>query len=220
MLYHYHENFILPFSHDEVVHGKGSLMQKMPGDDWQKAANLRSLLAWQWLYPGKKLLFMGCEFGPRSEWNENESLPWHILEQGPYHSGIQRLVADLNKIYRAESPLWHSDYRVGGFQWIDCSDYHQSTYSFFREGQKSDDVLLVVMNLTPIPRYGYRIGLPRNGKWTEILNTDAEVYAGSNAGNGGGVQAEPIEYHGQPWSALLTLPPLGVCVFKYKGKHS
>lgn len=219
MLYHYHENFILPFSHDEVVHGKGSLMQKMPGDDWQKAANLRSLLAWHWLYPGKKLLFMGCEFGPRSEWNENESLPWHILEQGPYHSGIQRLVADLNKIYRAESPLWHSDYRVGGFQWIDCSDYHQSTYSFFREGQKSDDVVLVVMNLTPIPRYGYRIGLPRNGKWIEILNSDAEVYAGSNAGNGGGIQSEPIEYHGQPWSALLTLPPLGVCVFKYKGKH-
>jgi 1,4-alpha-glucan branching enzyme len=194
MLYHYHENFILPFSHDEVVHGKGSLMQKMPGDDWQKAANLRSLLAWQWLYPGKKLLFMGCEFGPRSEWNENESLPWHILDQGPY--------------------------QVGGFKWIDCSDNHKRTYSFFREGQKCDDVLLVVMNLTPIPRYGYRIGLPRNGKWTEILNTDAEVYAGSNAGNGGGVQAEPIEYHGQPWSALLTLPPLGVCVFKYKGKHS
>jgi 1,4-alpha-glucan branching enzyme len=219
MLYHYHENFILPFSHDEVVHGKGSLMQKMPGDDWQKAANLRSLLAWHWLYPGKKLLFMGCEFGPRSEWNENESLPWHILEQGPYHCGIQRLVADLNQIYRVESPLWHSDYRVGGFQWIDCSDYHQSTYSFFREGQKSDDVVLVVMNLTPIPRYGYRIGLPRNGKWIEILNSDAEVYAGSNAGNGGGIQSEPIEYHGQPWSALLTLPPLGVCVFKYKGKH-
>jgi 1,4-alpha-glucan branching enzyme len=222
MLYHYHENFILPFSHDEVVHGKGALMQKMPGDDWQKAANLRSLLAWQWLYPGKKLLFMGCEFGPRSEWNENESLPWQNLEQGPFHSGIQRLVADLNRLYREESPLWHSDYRVGGFQWIDCSDYHQSTYSFFREGKKSEEVLLVVMNLTPVPREGFRVGFPRSGRWVEILNTDAETYAGSNVGNGsngGFIQTEPSEYHGQPWSALLTLPPLGVCVFKYKGKY-
>lgn len=216
MLYHYHENFILPFSHDEVVHGKGALMQKMPGDDWQRAANLRSLLAWQWTYPGKKLLFMGGELGVRTEWNENTSIPWEILGQGPYHCGTQRLVIDLNRIYKEHKSLWQMDYRIGGFQWINCNDYQQSTYSFIREGEKGEDVLLIIMNLTPVPRHGFRIGLPRRGRWEEILNTDAEIYGGSNVGNGNGIEAEPHEYDGQPWSALFTLPPLAVCIFRHK----
>lgn len=218
MLYHYHENFVLPFSHDEVVHGKCSLMQKMPGDDWQKAANLRSLLTWQWMYPGKKLLFMGSELGVRTEWNENAELPWQILEQPPYHIGIQRLVIDLNALYQKHPALWQLDYRVGGFQWIDCQNYQQSTYVFVRESENAEEILLVAMNLTPVPREGFRIGLPREGFWSEVLNTDSSYYAGSNMGNGGGIQSERVEYHSQPWSALFTLPPLAVCVFQYMGK--
>ena len=216
MLYHYHENFVLPFSHDEVVHGKRSLMEKMPGDDWQRAANLRALLAWQWTYPGKKLLFMGCELGVRTEWNENANVPWEVLGQGPYHSGIQRLVIDLNRIYKEQIAFYQLDYRIGGFRWVDCGDYQQSTYSFLRESENANEIILVVFNLTPVPRHGFRIGLPRSGRWIEILNTDASIYAGSNVGNGMGIQTENVEYNGQPWSALFTLPPLAACIFKYQ----
>jgi len=214
MLYNYHENFILPLSHDEVVHGKASLMQKMPGDDWQKAANLRALLAWQWCYPGRKLIFMGGELGQRVEWNENASVPWDILEKGPYHIGVQRVVQDLNKLYACEEALWKDDYRQEGFEWLDCNNYQQSTYAFLRKTDNEKETLLVVVNLTPVPREGFRVGLPTKGKWKELLNTDASVYAGSNMGNNGCVEAEDIKYHNQPYSAMFTLPPLSVCIFK------
>lgn len=217
MLYHYHENFVLPFSHDEVVHGKCSLMQKMPGDDWQRAANLRSALAWQWFYPGKKLLFMGGELGVRTEWNENAELPWDILKYN-YHAGVQKLVKDMNLLYQEHPALWSHDYQTQGFHWIDCENYLQSVYVFIRECPEKKDLLLIVCNLTPVPHHGYRIGLPCAGQWEEILNTDAEMYAGGNVGNGGGVRSEPVAYHHQKQSALFTLPPLGCCVFKFNYK--
>ncbi len=214
MLYHHHENFVLPLSHDEVVHGKGSLLGRMPGDDWQKFANLRGLLAYQWLFPGKPLLFMGGEFGQRAEWNANAGLDWGLLEQGPYHRGLQRFVEDLNKLYLAEPGLFESDYDPAGFYWIDCTDQNNSVLSFARQNPERTSELVVIMNLTPVPRSGYRIGLPRPGSWREVLNTDSAIYGGSNMGNLGGVTAGEVKAHNQPWSAEFTLPPLSVMVFK------
>jgi 1,4-alpha-glucan branching enzyme len=214
MLYHHNENFILPLSHDEVVHGKGSLIGRMPGDDWQKFANLRALLAYQWLFPGKKLLFMGGEFGQRAEWNENSQLDWWLLDAGPYHRGLQQFVADLNKLYLAAPGLWQSDYDPGGFYWIDCTDRDNSVLSFVRQTADGSNPLAVIMNLTPVLREKYRVGLPRAGNWRESLNSDAAIYGGSNQGNLGVVEAENIPCHNQSCSAEFRLPPLGVLVFQ------
>jgi len=213
MLYHHHENFILPLSHDEVVHGKGSLLGRMPGDDWNRFANLRTLLAYQWLFPGKILLFMGCEFGQSPEWNANSQLEWWLLEAGPYHSGLQSFVADLNRFYQDEPALWQSDYDHQGFNWLDCSDHENSVLSFVRQNLDRTSEVVVIMNLTPVPRYGYRLGLPSAGKWGEVLNSDASIYGGSNVGNLGGVSTQPIPRHGHPQSAEFTLPPLSVIAF-------
>jgi len=214
MLYHHHENFILPLSHDEVVHGKGSLIGRMPGDDWQKFANLRALLAYQWLFPGKKLLFMGGEFGQSAEWNANGQLDWWLLDAGPYHRGLQRFVGDLNKLYAASPGLWQSDYDHGGFYWIDCADRESSVLSFVRQTTDGANQLAVVLNLTPVPRPNYRIGLPRAGRWREVLNSDAAIYGGSDQGNFGGVTAGNVPCHDQPHSAEFRLPPLSVIVFQ------
>ena len=214
MLYHHHENFVLPLSHDEVVHGKGSLLGRMPGDDWRKFANLRTLLGYQWLFPGKKLLFMGGEFGQRAEWNSNGELDWQLLKAGPYHRGLQQFVEDLNRLYLAEPGLWKSDYEPGGFEWIDCLDHLNSVLSFLRKDSERFSELAVILNLTPVPRPKYRIGLPRPGKWLELINSDAAIYGGSNVGNLGGVTAENKTWHNQPCSAEFTLAPLSISVFR------
>jgi 1,4-alpha-glucan branching enzyme len=214
MLYHHNENFVLPLSHDEVVHGKRSLLGRMPGDDWQQFANLRALLAYQWLFPGKPLLFMGGEFGQRAEWNANAGLDWHLLGQGPYHRGLQRFVEDLNRLYLAEAALWESDYEPHGFYWIDCADQQNSVLSFARQNTDRTSELAVIMNLTPVPRSHYRVGLPRPGRWAEVLNSDASIYGGSNLGNLGGVMSEDYNCHNQSYSAQFTLPPLSVLVFR------
>ncbi|MBX3744532.1 MAG: 1,4-alpha-glucan branching protein GlgB [Verrucomicrobiae bacterium] len=214
MLYHYHENFVLPLSHDEVVHGKGTLLSRMPGDEWQRFANLRCLLAYQWFFPGKKLLFMGGELAQAREWNHNAELDWWLLDQGPYHAGTLRLTADLNALYRAHPSLWEADFDPAGFRWVDCSDHLQSVLSFLRLRADGSDPVLVVLNLTPVLRTGYRIGLPRPGRWDEIFNSDAALYGGSNQGNLGGVEAESAPHHGLPHSAAFTLPPLAVIAFE------
>ena len=214
MLYHYHENFILPLSHDEVVHGKSSLIGRMPGDDWQKFANLRALLAYQWLFPGKKLLFMGGEFGQSREWNENAQLDWRLLDAGPFHRGLQQFVEDLNRLYTNTAALWQADYDHAGFQWIDCNDRENSVLSFLRQTADGSKQLAVILNLTPVPRSNYRIGLPGAGQWREVLNSDAEIYGGGNKGNLGGVTAGSQPCHGQPCSAEFFLPPLSVVAFQ------
>ncbi|HWI59858.1 MAG TPA: alpha amylase C-terminal domain-containing protein, partial [Bacillota bacterium] len=214
MLYHHHENFILPLSHDEVVHGKGSLLSRMPGDDWRRFANLRTLLGYQGLFPGKMLLFMGCEFGQSSEWNANGELDWWLLGAGPYHHGLQRFVQDLNRFYLAEPGLWRADHDVNGFHWIDCSDSENSVMSFIRQDAAGKNQIAVILNLTPVARYGYRLGLPRPGKWREALNSDAGIYGGGNVGNLGGVLARESKSHNQPYSAEFTLPPLSIVAFK------
>jgi 1,4-alpha-glucan branching enzyme len=217
MLYHHHENFILPLSHDEVVHGKRSLLGRMPGDDWRRFANLRALLGYQWLFPGKKLLFMGGEFGQSHEWNANAELDWWLLNEGPYHCGLQRFVEELNRLYLAEPALWQTDYDTDGFFWMDCSDHESSVLSFVRQTANGVRQLLVVLNLTPVPRRRYRIGLPRGGRWREVLNSDAAIFGGGNVGNLGGVIAEDYQVHRQPCSARFTLPPLSVTVFQAEG---
>jgi 1,4-alpha-glucan branching enzyme len=214
MLYHHHENFILPLSHDEVVHGKGSLLSRMPGDDWRKFANSRTLLGYQWCFPGKMLLFMGGEFGQRGEWNANSQLDWSLLEAGPYHRGLQKFVQDLNKVYLAEPSLWQADYDPGGFFWLDCTDSQNSVLSFVRQSAEGKSQLAVILNLTPVPRYKYRIGLPRPDRWSEVLNSDSAAYGGSNTGNLGGVTAIEQKCHNQPYSAEITLPPLSIIAFK------
>jgi len=214
MLYHHNENFVLPLSHDEVVHGKGSLITRMPGDDWQKFANLRMLLGYQWLFPGKKLLFMGGEFGQVKEWNENAQLDWWLLGAGPYHAGAQKFVADLNRLYQNSPSLWQADYDHAGFQWIDCNDRENSVLSFLRQTADGKNHTVVILNLTPVPRPNYRVGVPCGGDWKEVLNSDAGVYAGSNQGNYGGVTAQNVSAHGQPQSAEFNLPPLSVIVFQ------
>ena len=213
MIYHYHENFILPLSHDEVVHGKGSLLRRMPGDDWQKFANLRTLLGYQWLFPGKKLLFMGCEFGQSSEWNENGQLDWWLLDAGPFHRGLQKFVEDLNKLYTSTPSLWQADYDHSGFYWIDCNDTENSIISFVRQKNDGSDPVAIILNLTPVPRANYRIGLPRPGKWREVLNSDAGVYSGGNTGNWGQIYAHEHKCHNQNYSAEIYLPPMSITAF-------
>jgi 1,4-alpha-glucan branching enzyme len=214
MLYHHHENFVLPLSHDEVVHGKGSLLGRMPGDDWQRFANLRILLGYQWLFPGKKLLFMGGEIGQSAEWNANGEVDWWLLNAGPYHRGLLQFMEDVNRLYRSEPGLWQADYDPAGFYWVDCSDHENSVLSFVRQNTDRTSELLVVLNLTPVPRYRYRIGLSRSGRWREVLNSDAASYGGGNVGNLGGVTAEEMKWHNQAYSAELTLPPLSIIALK------
>jgi len=213
MIYHHHENFILPLSHDEVVHGKGSLLRRMPGDDWQKFANLRTLLGYQWFFPGKKLLFMGGEIGQSNEWNENGQLDWWLIEAGPFHCGLQKFVEDLNAIYIARPSLWQADYDYSGFYWIDCADNENSILSFVRQKNDGTEPLAVILNLTPVPRPNYRIGLPLGGRWREVLNSDAAIYGGSNKGNWGEVHAHEHKWHNQNFSAEVYLPPMSITVF-------
>ena len=205
-LYAYSENFVLPFSHDEVVHGKGSLLGKMPGDEWQRFANLRALLTYQMASPGKKLLFMGCEIGQPGEWCEQAELPWHLLQR-PNHQGIQRLVCDLNRLYRELPPLHQLDFSHEGFSWIDCHDADKSVISWLRHAEDGGFVV-VALNLTPVPRADYRIGVPMAGEYRELLNSDSRYYGGSDMGNDGTLLAQPESWMGRPASLTLTLPPL------------
>jgi 1,4-alpha-glucan branching enzyme len=213
MLYGFTENFVLPLSHDEVVHGKGSLIAKMPGDEWQRFANLRLLFGYMYAQPGKKLLFMGGEFGQVREWAHDTSLEWHVL-QYPVHSGVQKWVEQLNRIYREQPGLHELDNESGGFEWIDCNDNMASTVSLLRKAKSPKEQVVVVCNFTPVPREGYRLGVPSGGFWRELLNSDAKEYAGSGMGNMGGVQAEKKPEHGRPYSLMLTLPPLSVLFLK------
>jgi 1,4-alpha-glucan branching enzyme len=207
LMYAFSENFILPLSHDEVVHGKGSLYNKMPGDRWQKFANLRALYAYMWAHPGKKLLFMGGEFAQEAEWSHARSLDWHLLETSE-HAGIQSLVRDLNQRYRDEPALWEVDSDPAAFWWLEPNDADSNVVAFARASRNGERVLVFVANLSPVPRPAYRLGLPRSGRWREALNTDSTYYGGSDVGNLGGVQPEPIPWHDQPVSAEVTLPPL------------
>ena len=209
LVYAFTENFILPLSHDEVVHGKGSLLTKMPGDQWQKRANLRALYAYMWAHPGKKLLFMGQEFAQEAEWSENRSLDWHLLEN-PEHAGLQSLVRDLNRAYKAEPALWEMDFDGNGFYWTEANAADDNVIAFARRTRDSERVALFVGNFSPAVRTNYRIGLPRAGRWREAVNSDATYYGGSGVGNMGGFDAEAIGWHGQHYSAEVTLPPLGV----------
>ncbi|HZI95441.1 MAG TPA: 1,4-alpha-glucan branching protein GlgB [Patescibacteria group bacterium] len=213
LLYAFHENFILALSHDEVVHGKGSLLAKMPGDGWQKFANLRALYGYQYAQPGKKLLFMGGEFAQGREWSHDASLDWHLLDD-ERHRGVQRLVRDLNRIYRAEPSLWQLDHDPAGFEWIDFSDAAASVLAMLRRAKDPADYLVCVMNLTPVPRERYRIGVPEQRLYREILNTDSIHYGGSNLGNVGAVQSSAEPAHGRPFSVELTLPPLSAVYLK------
>jgi 1,4-alpha-glucan branching enzyme len=211
--YAFTENFILPLSHDEVVHGKGSLFSRMPGDDWQRFANLRLLFGYLYAHPGKKLLFMGGEFGQRNEWYHESSLDWHLLNAAPHH-GLQRWVRDLNHLYRRQPALYEIDFDQAGFQWIDAQDWEDSVISFLRKAKDPREQVLVVCNFTPVPRTHYRIGVPADGYWRELLNSDAREYGGSGQGNAGGAQAAPVAAHGHYHSLVLTLPPLSILVLK------
>jgi 1,4-alpha-glucan branching enzyme len=212
LMYAWSENFILPLSHDEVVHGKGSLLNKMSGDRWQQLANLRALFAWMWAHPGKQLLFMGSELGQDREWSHERQLDWWILDEWEDHRRLSQLVQVLNRVYRDTPSLWEADTNPAGFEWIDANDNDHSVLSFLRlrpEGGVSD-ALACVANMTPVPRYEYRLGLPAPGRWREVVNTDASDWGGSGVGNWGAVDAVDTEWHGQPWSAEMTLPPLAV----------
>jgi len=211
VLYAFNENFMLPFSHDEVVHMKGSLLEKMPGDDWQKFANLRLLYTYMFTYPGKKLLFMGSEFAQRREWGYDGSLDWQLLERN-HHRGVRTLIADLNQQYRAVAALHGNDFATDGFEWIDCHDASQSVLSYIR--RDGDEFVIVVLNFTPVPRQGYRIGVPVGGGYREVLNSDSAFYGGTNVGNGGGLTARRVPWMGKPYSLDLTLPPLAGVVLQ------
>jgi len=213
LIYAFSENFVLPLSHDEVVHGKGSLIGQMPGDEWQKFANLRLLYGYMWAHPGKKLLFMGGEFGQYAEWNHQTSLDWHIL-QYPCHQGLQKWVKDLNCVYRENPALYQVDFQWQGFEWIDTHDAESSVIVFLRKGNDPKDSILIACNFTPVPRTDYRVGVPSEGLWIEILNSDAKEYFGSGIGNFGSVQSEQIPSHGKPFSLNLTLPPLTAIYLK------
>ena len=216
MLYAFQENFILPLSHDEVVYGKGSLLGRMPGDQWQQFANLRLLYGYMYAQAAKKLLFMGGEIGQWSEWAHDASLEWHLLGQ-PLHSALQRWVADLNRLYRAERALHERDTDPSGFEWIDCNDAESGVISLMRKGASSDELLFIICNFTPVPRPNYRVGIPRGGFWQEVLNSDAALYGGSGWGNLGGVDAVPVPLHGRSHSLTLSLPPLSALFFKHGG---
>ncbi len=213
LLYAFHENFILPISHDEVVHGKGSLLAKMPGDRWRRFANLRLFLAYMYAHPGKKLLFMGTELAQEDEWNHEGELPWSLLEKVE-HQQVLGFMKDLNRLYRSQQPLWEVDFDPAGFQWVDFRDSDQSIVSFLRRGKDPDDFLFFVFNFTPVVRRDYRLGVPRGGFYREIFNTDSRFYGGSDVGNGGGVAARPGAYGEWPCSLTLTLPPLAALVLK------
>jgi 1,4-alpha-glucan branching enzyme len=200
---------MLPLSHDEVVHGKGSLLSKMPGDRWQQLANLRALYGWMWAHPGKKLLFMGGELAQEREWSHDGSIEWHLRDE-PAHAGVQRLVGDLNRAYRDEPALWELDADPAGFGWLEANDAAANVLAFARFSEERRRVLVCVANLSPVPREGYRIGLPVGGRWREVLNTDATVYGGSGHGNFGAVTTVDQPLHGLPHQAALTLPPLSV----------
>jgi 1,4-alpha-glucan branching enzyme len=215
LLYAFTENYVLPLSHDEVVYGKRSLLSKMPGDDWQKFANLRLLYGTMYAQAGKKLLFMGGEFGQWNEWNHDTSLDWHLLEQ-PLHAGLQRWVRDLNTAYRGEPAFHELDCDPAGFAWVDANDSEQSMLTLLRTGRSPGEVLLFACNFTPVPRHDYRVGVPEGGQWDEILNSDAPLYRGSGQGNMGGVAATPEEWHGRPYLLNITVPPLGMVVFKWR----
>ena len=215
MVYAYSENFVLPISHDEVVHGKGSLLNKIPGDRWQQTATLRTLYAYMWAHPGKQLLFMGQEFGQAAEWNEGRSLDWWLLD-GPEHKGVQRLVGDLNRTYRETSALWSQDIDPAGFHWIDANDAAGNVYSFLRFGSDGS-VLACIANFSSVPHERYRLGLPAAGRWDEVINTDAETYFGSGVGNFGAVTATEVKWHGQPASVELRVPPLGALWLRFAG---
>ena len=217
MLYAFSENFVLPFSHDEVVHGKKSMIGKMPGDEWQKFANLRALYGFMYGHPGKKLLFMGSEFGQWYEWNHDVSLDWHLLER-PLHSGLQHWVRDLNMLYRSEPSLYELDFELYGFEWMDCHDNSGSTVSFLRRGRSDlgapQRLTLFVVNFTPVPRYDYRVGVPAGGRWIEALNSDSALYGGSGIGNLGGIDAVDVPLNGRDWSLNIALPPLSCVIFQ------
>ena len=212
LMYAFSENFVLPFSHDEVVHGKGSMFGKVPGDDWQKVATLRALYGYMYAHPGKKLMFMGCDFGQRREWNHNQSLDWDLLDD-PLHDGLRRFVADLNHVYASERALHEQDFDGGGFRWIDCNDSDNSVVSLLRRDREGR-FLVALLNFTPVPRDGYRIGVPLPGSYEEVLNSDSEAYGGSNVGNQGVVFTEAIEAHGYEQSLRLTLPPISFLLLK------
>ncbi len=213
MIYAFTENFVLPLSHDEVVHGKASLLSKMPGDDWQKFANLRLLFGYMFTQPGKKLLFMGGEFGQWAEWHFGRCLDWHLLEFPP-HQGLQKWVEDLNRLYRAEPALHELDFEPEGFEWIDCNDAMASSLTYIRKANSTPDIFLVAANFTPVVRENYLAGCPRGGYWKEVLNSDSPIYGGSGQGNSGGLEAQAIATHGRPFSLPLTLPPLATVIFK------
>jgi 1,4-alpha-glucan branching enzyme len=215
MVYAYSENYILPISHDEVVHGKGSLLRKMPGDRWRQLANLRAYLAFMWAHPGKQLLFMGSEFAQEAEWAESRELDWWLLDHVE-HRGVQDLVRDMNRIYAETPSLWSLDQDESGFAWIDANDASNNVFSFLRRGEDGSQLACVV-NFAAVPHHDYRVGLPEAGRWTELLNTDADAYSGSGVGNMGGVVAEESSWHGQPASTSLTVPPLGALWLRYDG---
>ena len=213
LLYAFDENFVLPLSHDEVVHGKGTILSRMPGDDWQQFANLRAYYAFMWGHPGKKLLFMGQEFAQRAEWNADRSLDWHLLDAGQ-HKGVQTLIRDMNRLYRDEPALHQRDCEAAGFEWLEANDAEASVLAWLRKGREGTAPVMVACNFTPIPREGYRIGLPSSGRWREILNSDAEIYGGSGLGNLGMIEAEAVASHGRPFSARITIPPLSSVWFR------
>jgi 1,4-alpha-glucan branching enzyme len=218
LVYAFTENFLLPLSHDEVVHGKGALIDQMPGDVWQKFANLRLLYTYMWTHPGKKLLFMGSEFGQWTEWNCNQSLHWELLDKEP-HRGVQKLVGDLNRLY-ANSPALHDfDFQAEGFEWIDCGNSSESLLSYLRKG-KQGELLIVVANYTPVVRRQVRVGVPLGGEYREVFCSDSEYYGGTNVGNSLVLQAEPQGLHGRPWSLSLTLPPLGAVILQAERRLS
>jgi 1,4-alpha-glucan branching enzyme len=207
LIYAFTENFVLPFSHDEVVHGKRSLLDRMPGDPWQKFAGLRLLYTFMFTYPGKKLLFQGCELAQGREWDFDAELDWYLLER-EQHQGVYRLVADLNRLYRGQRALFDLDFEDKGFEWIDCHDSSQSVLSFLRKDRTGGAVAVAVFNFTPVPRRGYRIGVPRAGFYREVINSDAEIYGGGNLGNQGGIGSDALGWMGRPHSLLMDLPPL------------
>ena len=213
LMYAWSENFVLPFSHDEVVHGKGSLLGKMPGDDWQRFANLRCMLSYMWAHPGKKLMFMGGEFGQVREWDHDHSLDWHLLDD-PRHAGVKNLMSDLNRVYKDSPALWELDHAPEGFRWIDANDADNNVISFYRTDRRSKEHLVCICNLSPVPRTGFRVGLPRKATFKEVINTDAGHYGGTDVGNMGKIVAEAVPWHGLEQSALVTLPPLGTIWLK------
>jgi 1,4-alpha-glucan branching enzyme len=213
MLYAFHENFVLPLSHDEVVYGKRSLLRKMPGEDWQKFANLRLLFGYMYAQPAKKLLFMGGELAQWNEWIHDGSLDWDLLNYPP-HVGVQKWLKDLNHFYHNEPALHERDCEPAGFEWIDCNDSESSVVTLIRKAKSRSDLIVVACNFTPVPRQNYRVGVPRGGFWQEVLNSDARDYGGTGQGNLGGTEAVPVALHGRPHSLTLSLPPLGAVFLK------